>query len=525
MASNRRSSIAAVLAVLLALAAVPQLLSAAEPARPEGVTRWNTEPYGQPPALDQNQYLHNMQLHGYWPLVVRTSHSWTRIWDFDGHRYLFHYVGNRINVYDVTDAKHLKVVLQKEYSDGTVIGASSIGWNEQLRKWIMVQSFSVPRVGPGAFDERKWLDPALIEPHINLPRFRGFRVFELLGPTDWKLLAEVSTDGGDPKRKVQGGSGVMDMATYFGGRYAIMAAAPDNSFNVQESANFYYSPAQMIYDLEDPSHPRLVSTWWVPGQRQGEIAARKWPESGDQLSWIGARMSAELPVPLERGGRYAYALQGALGLHVLDLKNPARPKSVGSVRTPKPGIPIVGYEGDNVDATRVLSRGLVLMNGLADPGCEDKGQNGYPDIFIADVSNPRRPAILSALPRPPIPPGASFDAFCRRGGSPGPKRPTPFVSPGTADPNITFYAHGSAGVQMYDISDAQAPRSAGYFVPPMSWDADQVNDVNEYDRTVEAIQVEWDRKLVWAISVNGVYLLSAPAWGKPNFGAPTFGPN
>ena len=35
-----------------------------------------------------------------------------------------------------------------------------------------------------------------------------------------------------------------------------------------------------------------------------------------------------------------------------------------------------------------------------------------------------------------------------------------------------------------------------------------------------AVYTEYDRNIIWAFSVNGVYALSSPLLGKPNLGAP-----
>jgi hypothetical protein len=53
-----------------------------------------------------------------------------------------------------------------------------------------------------------------------------------------------------------------------------------------ESPVRYYTNGIQIIDVEDPSNPKLVANWWVPGQRKGEEDEyRKWPEHGDKTSF------------------------------------------------------------------------------------------------------------------------------------------------------------------------------------------------------------------------------------------------
>jgi hypothetical protein len=56
-----------------------------------------------------------------------------------------------------------------------------------------------------------------------------------------------------------------------------------------------------------------------------------------------------------------------------------------------------------------------------------------------------------------------------------------------------------------------------YFVSPMT---DQKKGAESAKAPIECTVHEWDRKLIWAFTAGGVYLLSSPAMGKPSFAAP-----
>jgi len=140
----------------------------------------------------------------------------------------------------------------------------------------------------------------------------------------------------------------------------------------------------------------------------------------------------------------------------------------------------------------------------------------WKDVSIIDVKDPADPKVLSVLPRPMPPAAAPYKDFCLRRAKFGPKRASPYYSPGVSDPNIAIYPYFNAGVQVFDISDAANPKIVGYYVPPLGG---KFGDLNSYNSPVESIHVEWDRKLIWAFTTNGIYLLSTPALGKPQLGA------
>ncbi len=459
--------------------------------------------------FEDKQYISNMTVEGRWPIVLNPGVSHQFFADFDGRRYMYHYYRTRLNVYDITEPRNLKVILEKKFNPGEDFGATSIAYNPDLKKWILFQSIEVARATSAAGLTGKYGDPAQIAGYMTKPGFRGFRVFELLGPTEWRKIAEVSTSSLHPKGNVQEGSGGVGAPTYFGGKYALIATAPDNSFVRMEYPNYVYSAAQQIYDVEDPSNPKLLDTWWVPGQRLGEEDAyRKWRQYGNRTSWTGARLPIALAKPIEQGGRYGYTAMGGLGFHVIDLADPHNMKTVGSLDLP---LSVGGVEGDNVDASLVEERGLVLVNGY--PMNED-GYEPYKDVYIIDVRNPARPEIIGTFPRPMPPKDAPYADFVLRRGKFGPKRNGYYFQPGKPNPNVAVFPYNNAGIQIFDISDPKNVKIAAYFVPPMK---DELKNPRSYTNPCETLVVEWDRKLIWGFTNSGIYLLSTPALGAPDF--------
>jgi hypothetical protein len=458
--------------------------------------------------LDQREYRLNTEVLAYYPFVVATGHTWQATFDLGGRRYMYHYYSNKYKVYDVTDVRDVKLVADRKID--TANGEHPFGpfvtrWNARLGKLIAVQCYQVPRYG---ILENKYTEPDKVQAIRNLRMLHGFRIFEIAGPTDWRLLSETALDPlQDPQKFPQQGSGCIDVPTYFGDRYLFVAGAPDDSYSLQEYPSILYSAAQLAYDISDPAHPKRLGVWSVPGQRVGEEEAyRRNPRYGNKTSWMGARMAMFIPRPIEAGGKYGYAAMGGLGFFVVDISDPSNMRTVGHLDMPQS---TAGNEGDNIDITKVETTGMVYFSGYP---MNDDCYEPYKEIYQIDVRDPANPRIVNTLPRPKPPKDAAFTDFCQRRGSFGPKRTGYFAQqPGTPSSRYLPYAFYNAGMQMFDVSDPAHPRIAAYFVPKM---ADP--EINlAYKDPVHGVYIEWDRNIIWVMSNHGMYAVSSPLLGKP----------
>ena len=88
--------------------------------------------------------------------------------------------------------------------------------------------------------------------------------------------------------------------------------------------------------------------------------------------------------------------------------------------------------------------------------------------------------------------------------------------PGKRDRSFAGYAAFNAGFQFMDFSDPANPKADGYFVPPSGGD---ISKRGSYTRIGDGMFVEWDRNLIWAMADSGVFLLSHPSLGEPDFSA------
>jgi hypothetical protein len=485
---------------------------------------------GQLDYWDTNEYAHNMKVEAYYPILVEPFHTWQNIVDFDGRRYMYQYVRGDVKIYDITNPKDLKVLLEKghvwtsegsneiinPYPDGEMFGAASIQWNKDLEKYIMVQAYEVRRFGL-LHDKRT--EPERVEQIRHANHLKGFKVYEMNGPLpdDWKLLAEVTTDYEHPDAPVgqQEGSGVRDIPGYFGGQYMFVAAAPSASHSLTEYPNDLYSAGYQAWDMSDPANPKFLDQFNVVGQILGdsahEEAFKKNPRAGNRTSWFGSRMSIFIPKPVEEGGKYGYAAMAGLGFYVLDVSNPTEIKEVSHLEF-EPSV--AGTEGDYINVSQVEKTGIVYYSGYP---LNSDGWEPYKDIFMIDINDPANPKVIGTLPRPVPPADASFTDYAQRRGSFGPKRSGYYTQPGTPKDNILPYAFYNAGVQIFDVSDLSDPKITAYFVPKFD-----PNAVPSYalGNLSHGVYMEYDRNLIWLFTNHGFYCLSTPALGRPDFGPP-----
>lgn len=480
-----------------------------------GMVSWE----GQLDYLDQNQYALNTKVEAFYPYVVVPNHTWQTVFDLGGRRYMYHYYRNAYKGYDITDPRDLKIIAEKTLNTrggDRPFGPMAIRFNKTLGKLLAVQCYEVPRFG---IINNKYLEPDKVQAVRGMKMLRGFAIYDVTSPRfeDWKLLSEVTHD---PKKTAkdqpQEGSGCLDVP-YFNEKYLFVAAAPDDSFSNTEYTSVLWSAGQLAYDISDPSQPKLLSTWWRPGQRAGEENELKSnPRIGNRASWLGARMPLAIPRAPEDGGRYGYAPMGGLGMSALDISNPAQMRAVGHVDLP---VSVAGTEGDNIDITQVERTGVLYFSGYP---LNDDCYEPYKDIYAIDVKDAARPKVIGTLPRPKPPKEAPFTDYCQRRGSFGPKRTGYWINTGKPSDKYLIYAFYNAGMQMYDVSDPGKPTIAAYFVPKMIDAKMELPKGNNHavPPPAHGVFVEWDRNLVWVFTNHGFYAVSSPLLGAPVFNLP-----
>lgn len=468
--------------------------------------------------LDQNQYALNTKVEGFYPYVVTPNHSWQTTFDLGGRRYMYHYYRTAYKAYDITDPRKLTVIADKKLNTrggDRPFGPMAIRRSKATGKLLAIQCYEVPRFG---LVNNKYLEPEKVKALRAMKMLRGFAIYEVTSPdfSEWTLLSETPLDSRiTAKDQPQEGSGCLDVP-YFNDKYLFVAGAPDDRYSNNEYTSVLWSAGQIAYDISDPAAPKQLSIWSVPGQKAGEDPTYgNNPRVGNRASWLGARMPLAIPRAVEDGGKYGYAPMGGLGMHVVDISDPAKMKSVGAV-TDFP-VSVAGTEGDNIDVTKVEKTGIVYFSGYP---LNDDCYEPYKDIYAIDVRDPARPKVVGTLPRPTPPKEAPFVDYCQRRGSFGPKRTGYWTNTGTPDSKYLIYGFYNAGMQIFDVSNPADPKITGYFVPKMLDPAMVLEKGNNHavPPPTHGVFIEWDRNLIWVFTNHGFYAVSSPLLGEPRFG-------
>jgi hypothetical protein len=452
-------------------------------------------PLGTLPELDQNSYAHQMEvLAHHFPGANRPGKM--QMMAIGDRRYLFQlafpgetwdFLRAEGQILDVTDPLAPKIVNRKAFNAFSI----NLAWHAASRRWILMES----RTTFG--DPARWA-----------PGLRGVRFLDVTDPTDVHEISKYSTDGGDPSRFWQEGSGT-HRDWWDGGRYAYLGAAGEDAYfpeRGQPASN--YSRSLQILDLESLESPKLAANWWVPGQKRGEKVPRdRWRSHRDRAAYDSFHGPEYVPRRVEDGGRYGYGGWGTFGVLIHDLSNPLKPKLVGRWDTPEyQSGPMMPHH--TVDVTR-LDRGFVITS---PESMVTECQEAWHDSWVLDVRDPAKIRPLAKLPKPRPPEDAPYDDFCRKRGRFGPHNAPHLKAPGRPHPDFTLYTYFNGGLQGFDLSDPSNPRISAWFVPPQGG---RLDSPESFERGADSVFVEWDRKLIWLATNNGLYLLSAPALGQP----------
>jgi hypothetical protein len=223
-----------------------------------------------------------------------------------------------------------------------------------------------------------------------------------------------------------------------------------------------------IYDLSDPSQPRFIRDFGLPGQQPG--ASGTAPEG------------LHGPIVLRNRVYIAYGT-GAKGvLQIVDrdklLKgNPQvadpfaptvdnllypqvgrldmSPDWGGHTSFPVLGITVPGWAGNS--AGRVRDFVLLVSESLKNE-CQEVRQL----TFMVDVTDPSRPFPVSTFEVPESP-----GHFCRRGGRFGPHSSQESFTP-IYYGRLVFIAYFNGGVRAVDVRDPFLPREAGFYIPAVT---------------------------------------------------------
>src|SRR6266851_1919782 len=253
----------------------------------------------------------------------------------------------------------------------------------------------------------------------------GFKIYDVSQPAQPKLIRYQKT----------GGIGVhrFDMDE----RYAYISTEMPG----------YVGNILVIYDLADPSRPREVSRWSMPGQHVA---------GGETPTWSGRRHRLHHAL---RFGDEMWASCWHGGFWVVDVTDIARPTSAGTYNYhplfPEPThtvMPISDRVGGRRIALAIDEEDQALSAGEA----ETRRGRAHACVLTFDVSDlsaikPLGQFQVSELDSPfSRTPGARFGAhqFCER-----------------MSGSVVHAAWFGGGLRVIDVADPMSPRELGHFIP------------------------------------------------------------
>jgi hypothetical protein len=215
-----------------------------------------------------------------------------------------------------------------------------------------------------------------------------------------------------------------------GGRYAYVAAHFDG----------FTDHILCIVDLQNVVAPRIVSRWWLPGMHR---AGGETPTSPQGKRYALHHMI----VAGDRG--YGAWRDGGFTIH--DVSDASSPKLLSHANWSPP------FPGGTHTPLPLPGRKLAIV---ADESNADFCAKGLFYTWVVDVRADDNPVPIATLPTPV---GRDFCAM----GNFGPhnlheNRPGSFVSEETI-----FATYHNAGVRVFDIRDAHAPREIASWIPPL----------------------------------------------------------
>lgn len=212
----------------------------------------------------------------------------------------------------------------------------------------------------------------------------------------------------------------------FDGRYAYLSVEMPG----------YVGNITVIVDLIDPSRPKEVSRWWIPGQ---------WTLGFERPTWLQSGYRTHHPL---RFGNRLYISCWQAGFAVVDISDISKPRTIA--RMPS----VFGYPTHTVLPLRQAGSDRDFVVAI-DEGWNDANEAVPGSLWVADISNPQDCKVISVFRVDSVPP--SMPGYW------GAHQPHEEIVDGFA-----FVAWFQRGLRAVDMSDPFHPRAAGTFMPALN---------------------------------------------------------
>lgn len=359
----------------------------------------------------------NLDIVGYSRMDGRVDGLQMQFQEVDGRHYLFvaHPWSGGISILDVTDPA-------EPVTTAFIDAPNEHTWH------IKVQVADGILMAPceGAFMQPK-ADPG--------KALLGVRFFDVSDPTRPR---ELSRWEGTPPPE-----GGVHRSWWNGGRYAYL------SHGVRSEGVGYHwrsgrTRVMTILDVSDPESPKHVSDFWHPVQK-GEGPA---PLEGETFG---------VHQPVVAGDR-AYVAYSDGGFAIVDVSDPASPQLVSHVRT----FPEL-TDGQTHTALPIPERDLLVVT---EEPMATHGMEGPKNVRLWDISDERNPRAVSVFPIPTPTEREPYETYLHKGERFGPHCLHENHVNTLYSTDKIYGTYMNAGLRIWDISDAAAPREVASFVPP-----------------------------------------------------------
>ncbi|MGE0253403.1 MAG: LVIVD repeat-containing protein [Alphaproteobacteria bacterium] len=337
--------------------------------------------------------------------------------------YLAHFWHHGWTVLDVTDAASPRFV--------RFIAGPTNSWTNQVQvaDGLMIvaleAALQMPNAAKGVYDQ--WGPPNPGPSDWPADVNEGVLIYGLDDPEDPKLLGHFRTGGAGTHRNF-----------YAGGRYMHLTGVPEG----------FLGHIHQIVDIADPTQPKEVGRWWLPGQ---------WAAGGETGHRFGAILHGGAYVRGERG----YLPYSAGGFVILDMADVTRPRMISRMPFSPPFLDFIGVH----TAVPLTGKPIVVLNSEA---IAENGEEPMCFAGLVDISDEENPALLSQLPWPNPPKDAPWPSFAARGGRFGPHNQHQHQDQPALwrNEDHVFLTWFNAGLRIYDIREPRHPREVAWFLPP-----------------------------------------------------------
>jgi hypothetical protein len=331
------------------------------------------------------------------------------------HVYVGHMFSDGVTILDAADPRQLKPV------GFFTAGAGTRTHHLQVADDLLLLANGANIVAAQSYDNmRGYFENNLADSITKKTKFRsGLSIHDISRPAEMREIAFLEMPGLGINR-----------LWWPGGRYAYVSAHFEG----------FTDHILCIVDLKDITKPEIVSRWWLPGRNR---AAGETPASAS-----GRRVALHHMITAGDRG-YAAWRDGGFTIH--DISDPAKPRLLSHINWSPP------FPGGTHTPLPLPGRNLAVV---LDEANAEKCAKGTFYTFVLDVRVPENPVPISTLPTP------KDRDFCSAGVF-GPhnlheNRPGSFRSEDTI-----VATYNNAGVRVFDIKDAFAPKEIASWVPPV----------------------------------------------------------